>query len=274
MKIEFLGAGSAFTLPPKGGPLNTCDFQSNLLVHAKNGKKLLLDCGSDIRFSLAQAEHTLSSIDSLYVSHAHADHIGGMEYLAFSTYFNPTMRRMGLYLSSSLTKELWDYSLRGGLESIEGKNVAMTEYFDVHPIKKNGWFTWEGICLELVQVVHIMTNRVIRHSYGLMMQEGTSPKVFWTSDTQFCPHQIKRFYEQADVILHDCETGFPSGVHAHYDDLRTLPESVRLKMYLYHYQPDGPEKYNARADGFRGFARKGDILTVRANSKPFWRHRK
>lgn len=60
----------------------------------------------------------------------------------------------------------------------------------------------------------------------------------------------------ADVIYHDCETSpFKSGVHAHYNDLKTLPSATKAKMWLYHYQPG--EKPDALADGFLGYATKG-----------------
>ena len=79
--------------------------------------------------------------------------------------------------------------------------------------------------------------------------------VFITTDTQFCPNQIMDFYKMADVIFHDCEaTKFKSGVHAHYDELCTLPKEVKAKMWLYHYQTnDRP----ADKDGFLGFVAKG-----------------
>jgi hypothetical protein len=71
----------------------------------------------------------------------------------------------------------------------------------------------------------------------------------------------------ADVIIQDCETSpFKSGVHAHYEDLKTLPENVKQKMILVHYQDnilnqDGTLKQEwstKRAeDKFGGFGTKG-----------------
>ena len=87
MSIAFLGVGSAFT--------SAKDYQSNLLITAQSGKKMLIDCGSDARFSLAEwgLENNIEKldIDAVYISHLHADHIGGLEWLAFSTYFNPNI---------------------------------------------------------------------------------------------------------------------------------------------------------------------------------------
>jgi hypothetical protein len=65
----------------------------------------------------------------------------------------------------------------------------------------------------------------------------------------------------ADVVFHDCETyPFKSGVHAHYDDLVTLPKEQKAKMWLYHYGPD--PKQNANKDGFCGFVQKGQTFEV------------
>jgi ribonuclease BN (tRNA processing enzyme) len=260
--IQFLGVGAAFTLPVTGD-MNDCDWQSNLIVTAESGKKLLLDCGSDIRFSLMQAGIGLAEIDAVYVSHAHADHVGGMEWQSFSTYFNPTLPTPALYCSATLAGPLWNQSLKGGLESIEGAKVDLTAYYNLRKIPRNGHFDWEGIRFELVQVVHIMAERSIKNSYGLMMYQPGGQKVFWTSDTQFCPNQIKVFYDQADLILHDCETTlFKSGVHAHYDDLVSLQPNHKEKMVLYHYQPGAPNQRDATADGFKGFALKHDLFEV------------
>ena len=79
MKITFLGTGSAFT---------TKNFQTNTIIE-RNGKRLLIDAGSDIRFSLQNIGLNYLNIDAIYVTHLHADHVGGMEYLAFCNYFNP-----------------------------------------------------------------------------------------------------------------------------------------------------------------------------------------
>lgn len=95
-------------------------------------------------------------------------------------------------------------------------------------------------------------------------------KVFFTTDTQHCPAQINAFYNQADVIFHDCETtAFPSGVHAHYKDLVSLPENVKHKTHLIHYMPDDEDESGpffrpdqAISDGFRGFVSPGTVFDL------------
>lgn len=255
MDFIALGTGSAFCQE---------NWQSNFLIR-RNNKNLLIDCGSDIRFSLKDIGLSYKDIDAVYVSHAHADHIGGLEYLAFTSMFDPTCNKIKLYAEGELMQDLWDKSLRGGLEGIEGQEVVLSDYFDLFPIKKNESFVWEGITLEIIQTVHIAAKYKINSSYGLLFDHpDCNERVFITTDTQYCPETyIKAAYNESTHIFHDCETSpFPSGVHPHYDDLKMLPKETKAKMWLYHYQDNvvlNWEEWNRKAidDGFIGFLPKG-----------------
>lgn len=246
MVVRFIGVGSAFTLK---------NYQSNLVVESKSGKKMLVDCGSDARFALQELGMTHRDLDSLYISHLHADHVGGLEWLGFATKFDPDCPKPHLYISRYLKNELWSNVLSGGMLSLQGEVADLDTYFEVHSIPKNGNFVWEDVTFQLIQTVHIMDGFSIVPSFGLIFVVN-GIKSFLTTDTQFAPEQLKDFYEMADIIFQDCETAlFESGVHAHYDKLKTLPDNVKQKMWLYHYQ-DG-DLPDARSDGFRGFVTKG-----------------
>jgi len=268
MEMTWLGVGSAFTLPAIDAAgevdLNTCDFQTNAMIRSESGKIMLIDCGSDIRFALAKVAKIFpkdyGDIDAVYLSHLHADHVGGIEAVAFCTCFNPNASKPKLYANHSLMVEAWEKSLRGGLESIQGDVVSLTHYFDCHPIEDNQQFMWEGILFTPVQTVHVVSGFIIKHSYGLLMQDQTKVEpqtVFLTTDTQFAPNQIMDFYAKSDVIFHDCETSqFSSKVHSHFRELAGLPDGIRQRMWLLHYQPgDLPD-----ATGFAGFVRRGQVF--------------
>jgi len=261
MKIKVLGAGSAFTM--KG-------FQSNLLLE-HNSKNLLIDAGGDIRFSLAKFGLGYKDIDALYLSHSHGDHCGGVENLAFTTYFDPSItNRIRLFGNNKLLRDMWTHTLSGGLKSIQGKIVGLDDYFDVNMIPSNGQFLWEGIVFEIVQAVHIMNGYEIVPTYGLMITTPKGEKIYFTSDTQFNPNQIMDFYKEADYIIQDCETyPFKSGVHANYEELCTLTDDIKTKMWLTHVNDnildvdghvDSRWINKAKQDGFKRILEKGMVL--------------
>jgi len=228
MNITFAGTGSAFAMR---------NYQTNTIIE-QNGKKLLIDAGSDIRFSLKDIGMSYMDIDALYITHLHADHIGGMEYLSFCNYFDPNAtHKISLYSNYALVNDMWNNSLQGGLQSIQAKQMRLEDYFDVHPVFPNSSFEWEGIRFDIVQSIHIMNKYAIVPSYGLMINDpDTKAKIYYTGDTQFNPNQILDFYQEADIIIQDCETSpFKSGVHANFDDLKTLDDSIIKKMMLQHY---------------------------------------
>lgn len=253
MKLTFIGCGSAFTTKEY--------YQSNLLI-TKNGKNFLIDIGGDARFSMAELGLKATDIDAFTLTHAHADHVGGIEWLAFSTFFIPNRPHPKLYGIGSLLNDIWNKSLAGGLESIEGAMVKLEDYFDVVSIKPNEDFIWENIKFQPVQTVHVMNGFRIIESYGYIITDlDTNGTVFFTGDTQFAPHQLIKFYDMVDVIFHDCETSpFKSSVHAHYDFLRTLNENIKSKMWLYHYQPNPTQ--DPIAEGFKGFVTKGQSFEI------------
>jgi ribonuclease BN (tRNA processing enzyme) len=239
------------------------NFQTNLLIES-NGKNLLIDAGTDIRFALKEQKLSYKDIDALYVTHLHADHIGGIEYLAFCSYFDPSKDKIKLYGHRDVISRAWDSVWSGGLASVQGKVIGLHDYFDVHYLEDNGSFMWEGIHFDIVQTVHIMNGYAIVPSFGLMIHEPFSTKkIYFTSDTQFNPNQIKDFYRQADVIIQDCETApFMSGVHAHFNELKTLDETTRSKMLLIHYQDNADAEFEAKAieAGFKGLCKQGQEI--------------
>lgn len=232
-----------------------------MLLESDTGKHLLIDCGTDARLSLWEyGQLTHQDINDVFISHLHADHVGGLEWLGFSSYFNPVHHRIKLHLSNTLEESLWTHVLSGGLSSLEGETANLHTYFDVDSIDTNGSFVWENIRFQLIQTIHVMTAFTITPSFGLFFSVNNK-NVYITTDTQFAPHQIIDFYQKATIIFQDCETAeLRSGIHAHFEELCTLPSSIKQKMWLYHYQPG--ELPDAEAQGFAGFVKKGQVFSL------------
>lgn len=251
-QLLFLGSGAAFTIE---------NYQSNILLETEGGR-LLIDCGTDIRRSLALHGLTSNDINDVYISHLHADHAGGLEWLGF-THYNArrseslTPKRPNLYISKKLVMPLWNNKLKGGMDCLASVKASLRSFFDVHVVKFDN-FVWGNIVFELVQTVHTYSKTMLNPSYGLFF-ELNNTKIFITGDTQFSHNILVHFYEKADLIFQDCETSENnSTVHARFDELTTLPAQVKKKMWLYHYN-DGPKK-DAKEAGFLGYVSQGAVF--------------
>jgi ribonuclease BN (tRNA processing enzyme) len=252
VKLIFLGTGSAYTL-------GSGNYQSNMLLQSPGGKNLLIDCGGDIRFSLYEQGLSYADIDAVYVSHLHADHIGGLEWLAINTLFD-TKKKPQLFVHESLVNPLWNHSLAGGLTTLEDAVINLETYFDVKPIDQSFTFAWEGLDFEIVQTEHIHLHEGNMPSYGLIIK-GKDANYFITTDTQFTPERLMPYYEGATLVFHDCETSLKrTDCHAHYEDLATLTPEIKNKMWLYHYQTGALP--DAEKDGFKGFLKKGATFNL------------
>jgi len=270
-KLKFLGTGSAFCDHRHNWQTNAI-LQCGKLSSTLKGelKNMLIDCGSDIRHPLDNYKLSYKDIDAVYLTHMHGDHVGGMEWLGFGSYFDPAATAPELFISKKWIETLWSDVLKGGMSSIQNKLMTLNNYFNVTAVEKNGSFEWEGLTFYPVQTVHYMNGFEIVPSYGLKWKIGNT-RIFYTGDTQYAPAQIMDFYQESDVIFHDCETSpFKSGVHAHITELATLSKEIKAKMWLMHYQDNISSNFDVenkeiQKAGFMGFVKRDQEFTYTQN---------
>lgn len=253
MKLIFLGSGSAFTVGSQ-------NYHSNMILEDSDKKRLLIDCGSDARLSLHAQGLSFKDITDVYISHLHADHAGGLEWLAFTKKFsiNSPSEKPILHISKQLVDKLWKNVLSGGLMSLDESVADLSSYFNVQPIDEQNSFRWNNIDINLIKTIHTYNGPDLVPSYGLMFTTNNIT-CFITTDTRFTPEHWMDFYKKADIIFHDCEIApKPSTVHSHFNQLVTLDSAIKSKMWLYHYNsctlPD------AIVEGFRGFVQPGQCF--------------
>lgn len=243
IKLKFLGCGSAFT---------TSEYYNSMLLLQKGNKNFLIDCGGDVRFAANEAGLKANDIDSFAITHAHVDHCGGLEWLGFCTHFSTGIRPK-FYTTEKQVKTIWEDTLKGGF----GKSSSLETFFQ--PIVDAAYGNlWERTAICHMPTKHCMDGEEWMESYSIIFQdlESTKKPIWFTGDMIFDKVLVESMADSMSVIFHDCETTpYKSGVHAHYDELVTLPKEVKNKMWLYHYQPNPTQ--NPLEDGFLGFVGKG-----------------
>ena len=178
----------------------------------EGGRKLLIDCGYQVPTALRASGIDYKDIDDIYISHLHSDHIGGLEFIAFQRYNWAAKPRQAdensprIIGNRQLLDDLWEKSLRGGLESMEGFVADLSTFFHPHPIEPNQTFDWQGWTVELIQQIHVMSGSIIMPSFGLIFSKAGHKSVYFVTDSQHCsPRQIEDFYRKSDIIFQDSE---------------------------------------------------------------------
>lgn len=247
--LHFLGTGSAFTKQ---------NFQNNLLI-IKNDVHIMVDFGTKASQALYEKGSNVTNIKTYLITHQHADHIGGMEEAALmGRYF--TKKAPDLILTPVQLESVWENSLKGGLGSNEKCPNVLDDFFNVILAEEDTTqsrsaykLNYKGIDLILYKTNHIpdcaLSWKDAVWTTGLIIDK----KILFSCDTRFDQELLLDFDKRynLEVIFHDCQF-YQGGVHASYDELKTLPDTLKKKMLLTHYA-DNWKQYTPEADGFQGF---------------------
>ncbi len=296
MKVTALGVHSAFAVgqwrQSEEKTYYEPKWQSNFLLEFEQpGKtnasvyRLVIDFGGDIRHSLSGIGLKMANIDGWYCSHPHADHIGGMEGIALSTFFHPAWNatkatwlngetvadrlfagemipaecKPDMIGHREVLEELWK-AAAPGLQTLQGlKRVSLDTYFNPIPMRTNiersiadGTRVWKYYTIEST---HVVSGTGHMPCFGLMFESSDGQNIYFPTDTLLMmPPTMESFYRKASVIYQDCETGPRSGVHSHFEDIRRIDPRIKGKCYLYHFS-DAPAPEPGE---FKGVLRTGE----------------
>lgn len=282
LTLTFLGVGSAFAKR---------NYHSNLLIEAwhkgpdhqdRPDDTLLVDFGSTGPLAMhqligqpgfaylnSQGRINYPAIHRVFVTHQHADHIGGLEEMALMNayFFRDTVKdrpfKPQIISSLSILLNLWDQSLKGGLSAMAGRYALLQDYFYILALNpkepgKDGFTMLKRYRFALFPTDHIQIERKYDWpSHGLFIEDTQTGRcVFFSGDTRFDYAAYARMMERADVCFHEVQLfDEPTPVHSLVGEMRTLPEPIRRKTWLYHFGDDwdtGP--FDFVPDEFAGFA--------------------
>jgi Metal-dependent hydrolases of the beta-lactamase superfamily III len=226
MNITMVGTGSAFAKR----------YDNNNALIEAGGFRLLLDCGITLPKALHGMGVGFDELDGILISHIHADHVGGLEELAFQMRFIYG-RKPVLYIERDLIEPLWEHTLKGGLT--QGELQSLDDYFDVRPLAAGEECELaDGLKVKPIATRHIEGKK----SFSFLF----NGRFFYSADMVFDPELLLSLEEQGtETFFHECQLEPPGIVHTTLDELLTLPERLQQKIWLMHYG-DRIDEYRGR----------------------------
>ena len=225
MRLRILGCGTSTGVPKIGNDWGRCDpdeprnsrLRSSILFESA-GKRLLVDCGPDLRQQLLAAE--INRLDAVIVTHAHGDHCHGIDEL------RPVSQAIGQPVAIHARPDvLAELQLRFAYA------FERSEFY--RPIAEcrqieDEW-SFGDARVRIVDQPHGGPS-----SLGLRFDEGSSSAAYAIDFHDLTP-DMAALYEGVDVWIADCLTRSPHPTHMHLDGLLGWARELRVgQVYLTH----------------------------------------
>ncbi|MBX3693294.1 MBL fold metallo-hydrolase [Dokdonella sp.] len=212
--LHFLGVGSA----------NAVELGSaSAVIERAHAPLLMIDCGPDAL--TAYLARYGAPPRAIFLTHAHMDHIGGLERLFFRVWFDAALRGcVRLYAHAALVPVLQsrvaDYP-----EVLAEGGANFWDAFSLVPVSRGFWH--EGVWFDVFPTRH----HAPMTSFGLALRGS----IVWTGDTRPVPEMLAMHAAHGEIVAHDCVlAGNPS--HTGIADIeREYAEELRARLVLYHY---------------------------------------
>lgn len=223
MLVRFLGTGDAFG---SAGRLNTC-----ILVQATVGT-FLIDCGASAMIALRRFGVEPNAVRTIFVSHLHGDHFGGLPFLVLDAQFY-SKRTVPLTVAGppglgERLRAAMEVSFPGSSTVTRAFEVELMELEPRRPAEVN------GIRVTPYEVVHACG------APPLALRFEIEDKVLaYTGDTEWTDALVDAG-RGADLLIAEALTHARRiKYHLSYGDLRRrLPEIGAKRVVLTHMGPD------------------------------------
>ncbi|WP_424812040.1 MBL fold metallo-hydrolase [Roseococcus sp. YIM B11640] len=234
MKITLLGTGPSQGVPAIGGPdglgvWGQCDpaearnrrQRSSAVIEAADGPRLLVDCGPDFRAQMLAAR--IARVDALLLTHAHADHIAGIDELRA--------------VNRALGHELPVFGTEATLSEVEARFgyafLPITRGIFRPALVSHRVTPGQAIQVGSIQAELFDQDHVVMRTLGLRIGNFA----YTTDVLRFPPDSFARLHG-LDTWVVGCMTTGQNAVHANLDQVLAWVAELRPRRTILTHQGD------------------------------------
>lgn len=224
-RIVVLGSSSGMPSPTR--------FCSSLFFQTEE-TSFLVDCGEGVSFSLLRNKIDPLLIDSIFVSHSHIDHMGGLFLLVQMMYLLKRKTPLDVYIPEEAV-----FGVRNYLSTCYLPPEKLNFKLSLHPIESNFRLEDHQIQIEAHPNHHLTGNREYIEEIGLtnkmqsycFILKLSGKKIVYSGDISSAG-DLSKIIEEADILITEC-------VHPNLPELLSLiVEKCVKSTFLTHIPPE------------------------------------
>lgn len=247
MKLTVIGSGDAFG---SGGRLQTCFHVSH------TDGNFLIDCGATSVLGLTQQGLDLNKISTIFISHLHGDHFGGLPWVLIHALFMSGRTAPLTIVGPEGTVERFTTLA----EAVYPGSTTYSRAFELHFLTypEHGTLSIGGVTVEAFEVIHPCGAR----PYALRIS-ANDRVIGFSGDTRWTDQLIK-VADRADLFICEC-TNFEAEnpVHLNWRTLATHLDALHARtIMLTHFGPEMIARCHEIAHPKVAVSRDGKVLEL------------
>ncbi|MCK4404513.1 MAG: MBL fold metallo-hydrolase [candidate division Zixibacteria bacterium] len=241
-RITVLGSSSGMPSPTRF--CSSFFFQTERL-------NFLIDCGEGVSFSFLRNKIDPELIDSIFITHSHVDHLGGLFLLVQMMHLLQRRTPLNVYLPEEAISGVKNF-----LQTCYLFPEKITPKLTLHPVTSNFKFQDEEISIKVYPNRHLLGNQVVidelrfpnkMQSFCFLLNLSNR-KIIYSGDIE-SSSDLTDIIQDADLLITEC-------FHPRLEKLIPLMVEKKVKSAIFTHIPpelEGKEKEILKKAQKRGF---------------------